>query len=275
MPYLWICFMVKLAWMTDIHLNFLEAMEIDKWLDSILENKLDALLITGDIGEANSLRDYLLRIVGHLRLPTYFILGNHDYYHGTIAAVRKLAAELDEEHSLLNWLPQHGLVKLSETVVLIGHGAWGDAGYGDFMRSEVMLNDYQLIHDLDGLNPVALLKKLYELGQEANHYLNRTLPDALEQYEHVYVALHVPPFQESCWYAGKTPANDDDYLPHFACKGAGDALLDIAEQYPDKKITVLCGHTHGSGETTIRPNLHVITSGAEYGEPRIARIFTL
>ena len=265
--------MVKIAWMTDIHLNFLQTMEIDKWLDTLLVQELDALLITGDIGEANSLRDYLLHIVGHLRLPTYFVLGNHDYYHSSVVDVREIATKLDEEHSLLNWLPEQGIVKLTDSIGLVGHGAWGDAGYGDFMRSKVMLNDYQLIHELDGLNPVALLKKLYELGQEANIFLNKILPEALEHYEQVYVALHIPPFQESCWYRGKTPTNDDDYLPHFTCKGAGDALLDIAEQYPDKQITVLCGHTHGSGETIIRPNLHVITAGAEYGKPQIARVF--
>lgn len=265
--------MVTIAWMTDIHLNFLEVIQIEKWLDSFAKEKLDALLITGDIGEANSLRDYLLRIVGHLRLPTYFVLGNHDYYHGSIKEVRAIASQLDEEHSLLNWLPKHGIVRLSETVALLGHGGWGDAGYGDFMRSRVMLNDYQLIYELTGLNPIELLKKLYELGQEANQFLIATLPAALEEYEHVYVALHVPPFQETCWYDGKTPENDDDYLPHFACKGAGDALLELAEKYPRKKINVLCGHTHGSGETTILPNLKVITAGAEYGDPQIARIF--
>lgn len=266
--------MIKIAWMTDIHLNFLGTMQIEKWLDTLVKEKLDALLITGDIGEANSLRDYLLRIAGHVGVPVYFVLGNHDYYRGTIESVREIASKLDEEHSLLNWLPQHGIVKLSETTALVGHGAWGDAGYGDFMRSKIMLNDYQLIYDFASLSPVELLKKLHELGQEAHHYLNKTLPEALEQYEHVYVALHVPPFQETCWYNGETPDDEDDYLPHFACKGAGDALLDLAEDHPNKSLTVLCGHTHGSGETTIKPNLKVITAGAEYGDPQIARIFT-
>jgi predicted phosphohydrolase len=267
--------MVKIAWMTDIHLNFLSTIQIDNWLNELAKGKQDALLITGDIGEANNLKEYLVRIAGHLHLPTYFVLGNHDYYHGSISGVHKAMSHLDQQHILLNWLPQHGIVHLSESTALLGHGGWGDAGYGDFMRSKIILNDYMLIHELAGLNPVDRLKKLYELGQETYRYLKNILPGALEQFQHVYVALHVPPFQETCWYDGKTPADDDDYLPHFACKGAGDALLELAEKYPDTKITVLCGHTHGSGETTIRPNLHVITAGAEYGEPQIARIFEI
>lgn len=267
--------MTTIAWMTDIHLNFLGTMQIEHWLDKLATKKLDALLITGDIGEANSLNDYLIRIVGHLRLPTYFVLGNHDYYRSTIKDIRATVSRLDDEHILLNWLPQHGIVKLSETTALVGHGGWGDGGYGDFMNSKLMLNDYVLIHDLSGIDPVERLKKLHELGQETCNYLREILPNALEQYQHVYVALHVPPFQESCWYEGKTPDDDNDYLPHFTCKGAGDALLELAQKYPDTKMTVLCGHTHGSGETTIRPNLHVITAGSEYENPQIARIFKI
>jgi predicted phosphohydrolase len=267
--------MLTLAWMTDIHLNFLGTMQIEQWLDTLANEKLDALLITGDIGEANSLRDYLIRIVGHLHLPTYFVLGNHDYYRGAIEDIRVAMSRLDTEHTLLNWLPQHGIVKLDDTTALVGHGGWGDGGYGDFMRSKLVLNDYVLIDELAGLESSERIKKLYELGRETYNYLHDTLPNALEQYEHVYVALHVPPFQESCWYDGKTPDDDDDYLPHFTCKGAGDALLELAENYPDTKMTVLCGHTHGSGETRIRPNLHVITAGSEYGDPQIARIFKI
>jgi hypothetical protein len=100
------------------------------------------------------------------------------------------------------------------------------------------------------------------------------MPDALEKYAQVYVALHVPPFAEACWHRGKIPTDaNDPYLPHFTCRAAGDALLDLATLYPQRQITVLCGHTHGSGDVYLRDNLHIITGGAEYGDPRIQRIF--
>jgi len=41
---------------------------------------------------------------------------------------------------------------------------------------------------------------------------------------------------------------------------------------PDKKLTVLCGHTHGEGVYQ-EGNLKVITSGAEYGAPAITDVF--
>ncbi|HTN89531.1 MAG TPA: hypothetical protein VL242_37900 [Sorangium sp.] len=41
------------------------------------------------------------------------------------------------------------------------------------------------------------------------------------------------------------------------------------EQRPERRIEVLCGHTHGAGVAEILPNLLVRTGGAEYGEPAV------
>lgn len=266
---------MQLAWMTDIHLNFLGAIQINNWLTAIKQEKFHALLITGDIGEANTLEDYLIRLQGRLNVPIYFVLGNHDYYHSSIADVRTHVLDIHNEHAGLNWLPEQGIVKLNDTTALVGHGAWGDGGYGNFHQSSLMLNDYTLIQELADLSSDDRLEKLQALGRDSAEYIAQILPRALSEFNHVYVALHVPPFQETCWYDGNTPPDDDEYLPHFTCKHVGDALLKIADQYPDKQITVLCGHTHGWGEVLIRPNLQVITSGAVYGKPTIARIFSL
>lgn len=267
--------MTRIAWMTDIHLNFMGTVQIEDWLGEIKQNDYQAMLITGDIGEADSLQDYLIRMAEHLAVPIYFVLGNHDYYRSSIENVRANVRRLDSEHAQLNWLPEHGIIKLSDTVALIGHGAWGDGGYGDFLGSGLMLNDYVLIQELCDLESSVRLSKLRALGEDAARYIQRTLSTALERFEHVYVASHVPPFQESCWHEGKTATDDNDYLPHFTCKAVGDVLLALAEEHPSKKITVLCGHTHGGGEAIMRSNLQVITAGAEYGHPTIARIFTV
>jgi len=41
----------------------------------------------------------------------------------------------------------------------------------------------------------------------------------------------------------------------------------------DHQLTVVCGHTHGAGETQVLPNLLAITGGAEYGRPKVQRVF--
>jgi hypothetical protein len=47
------------------------------------------------------------------------------------------------------------------------------------------------------------------------------------------------------------------------------------QQHPYQQLTVVCGHTHSSGEVDILPNLKAFTGRAEYGAPEIQRIFEL
>ena len=41
---------------------------------------------------------------------------------------------------------------------------------------------------------------------------------------------------------------------------------------PDRRLTVLCGHTHSGGTIQPAPNGIVHTAAAEYGRPRVERI---
>jgi 3',5'-cyclic-AMP phosphodiesterase len=52
-------------------------------------------------------------------------------------------------------------------------------------------------------------------------------------------------------------------------------LMEIMVKFPDCRLTVLCGHSHGAGETQILPNLRVATGGAEYGKPRLQRMLEI
>lgn len=88
---------------------------------------------------------------------------------------------------------------------------------------------------------------------------------------HVVVLTHVPPFAEAAWYRGAY--SGPDWLPFFACKAAGEVLKASMENHPDKQMTVLCGHTHGGGESSILPNLVVYTGAARYSRPTVQRIF--
>jgi len=53
----------------------------------------------------------------------------------------------------------------------------------------------------------------------------------------------------------------------------GDAILEIMPQYPQRRLTVLCGHTHGEGVCQPLANVEILTGGAEYGRPAVARVF--
>lgn len=266
--------MRRIAWTTDIHLNFLGTQQIETFLQSVIAQQPDALIISGDIGEAPSVYDYLRRIAETLRIPIYFVLGNHDFYHGGIQHVRTGIATLIQDVDNLYWLNTESIIELTSGIALVGHDGWSDGRYGDFHGSSITLSDYMLIQDLASVSNDERLDRLKQLGDEAATHIKKVLPSACKQYREVFVITHSPPFQESCWYEGQSASDDNPYLPHFTCKAVGDVLLKIAGQYANCQITVLCGHTHGSGEYQALPNLKVITGGAEYGTPVINRMFT-
>lgn len=268
----------KIAWATDVHLNFVERQTAAELCARIRESGCAALLLGGDIADAVDLGSWLRFLDAHLDVPIYFVLGNHDYYGGAIATVRAEARSLVTP--TLQWLPATGVVALGPETALVGHGGWGDARLGDFMASEVILNDYLVIEDLrtvgregtgqadwlDGwANKPALKARLEALGVEAAETLRPQLEKALAAYPTVIVLTHVPPFEEACWYEGRI--SGADWLPGFTCRAMGDMLVNVTDAHPEREVTVLCGHTHSPGETRPLDNLLVITGGARYGEP--------
>jgi hypothetical protein len=194
--------------------------------------------------------------------PVYFVLGNHDFYHGSIAEVRETVRDRCSAVPDLHWLSDAGVVPLTHETCLVGHDGWGDGRLGNYQSSDVMLNDWTLIKEFGGLyeDRPERLAKLHALGDEAAAHFRAILPDALRRFRHVAVLTHVPPFREACWHDGQI--SDDNWLPHFSCKAVGDVLLEAMNAATNHRMTVLCGHTHGGGEAQILPNLRVLTGGA-------------
>ncbi len=262
---------MRTIWLTDIHLEFLENLAFSGFLRELVEKNGDAVLISGDIAQAPTVTEYLAKMAQSLAIPIYFVLGNHDYYHGSISTVRDDVTRLSKGSPLLHWLNVCVLVYLNSTMCLVGHDGWGDARLGDYYNSPVRLNDFLLIHELTSLSQRDLLHKLNELGDEAADHFRRVLPEALKSADHVVVLTHVPPFRAAAWYDGRP--SDSDYLPFFSCKAVGDVLYEAMQRHPHKRMTVLCGHTHGGGRSHIMPNLVTLTGPACYGHPVIQEIF--
>ena len=261
---------MRFAWLTDLHLNFCNSEQVQELLDGIDATEADAVLIGGDIGEAPDVIGYLKRFAS-LGRPVFFVLGNHDFYHGSIRQVRADVDDLCQDAENLYCLSTGGVIELTPDTALIGHDGWGDARVGDFDNSTVELNDYRLIKELSGIDKQTRKEVLRSLGDHAASYVRRALPEALERYQHVWFLTHVPPWREACWHEGRH--SDDNWTPHFACGAGGEALREIMAEHPDRQLTVLCGHTHGKGETQVLSNLLAITGGAEYGRPKVQRVF--
>jgi predicted MPP superfamily phosphohydrolase len=263
--------MKRFAWLTDVHLNFLPVDEVDAFLAKLADERLDGVLLGGDIAEAIELCDYLQRIDERLATNVYFVLGNHDYYYGWIEPVREHVRRLCAERPRLHYLSECGSFGLGRSVGLIGHDGWADARLGDYEKSVVSMQDFRLIGDFAGLGKQARLPRLHALGDEAAAHIRRVLPEALAEFDEVVLLTHVPPLREACWHEGQT--SDDDWAPFFTCRAVGDAILEIMPNHPRKRLLVLCGHTHGAGVAQPLENVEILTGGAKYGDPTIQRIF--
>jgi predicted MPP superfamily phosphohydrolase len=263
----------RLAWVTDIHLNFVDEKLLSSFCRTIADIGTSALIIGGDIAEAPSIEQYLKILEEKLEIPIYFVLGNHDFYRSSIRRVRVKVTELARRSKHLTYLTAEGVVELTPTTGLVGHDGWADARLGDYERSKVFLNDYMLIDELSGLTARGRRQQLELLGDEAAAHFREHLPAALERYRRLYVLTHVPPFREAAWHKGGLA--NDEWLPHFSSGVVGETLREIVGQHTDCNVTVLCGHTHGRGVATILPNLVVRTGGAEYGAPGVEELIDL
>jgi predicted MPP superfamily phosphohydrolase len=267
---------MRLVWATDIHLNFVAVERRLQFFDVLASHEPDAVLLSGDIAESNTVDQCLLEMARVLQRPIYFVLGNHDFYRGSIAETRARVERLSRQSPYLIYLARSGLVQLTPDTVLLGHDGWGDARLGDFEHSDIILNDYLLVEELYHWNAMleldrpALRRSLHGLGDEAAQYLKSLLPDALARARQVVVLTHVPPFRDACWHANAI--SDDRWLPHFSCQAVGRVLEAAMRQHTDREMLVLCGHTHSRGTARILGNLQVLTGEAQYAHPAVEQV---
>lgn len=262
---------MKVGWLCDIHLNFLDIGRRVAFYEQLNAVEADAFVVGGDIAESPGLSSYLEELAEALRVPIHFVLGNHDFYRGSIARTREKVARLAQCIPNLNWLPAAGVVPLSDGWGLVGHGCWGDGRLGDFWGSRVQLNDFRLIKELRGFGDAERLALLHHLGDESAAFLRGVLAEAFARFEKVLCVTHVPPLLETSWCDSEQ--SDEEFLPYFACQAAGKVVDDIAAALPDRHLTVLSGHTHMAVTKHIRPNLELHIGAATYGEPALQRIF--
>ncbi|MCK4869846.1 MAG: metallophosphoesterase [Gammaproteobacteria bacterium] len=265
---------MKLAWLTDIHLNFLDKAGRDCFYHKIKDTKCDAVLISGDIAEAPSIVDIMQDMMRAIDRPIYFVLGNHDYYRGDVCDVRKQMRSLTQAEELLYWLPVSGPIVLERDVVLIGQDGWADGRYGDYSNSQISLNDSRMITDLFQqklIGKYQLLEKMQQLADEDAEQLRANMLRAINSHpKKIIICTHVPPFAEACCHQGKQ--SDDDWLPYFSSQAIGDVLMQFAAEYSDVEFLVLCGHTHEKCFYRSQGNLVVHVGQAEYYYPEVQKI---
>ncbi len=96
--------MFRLAWITDLHFNFLPFERVDEFLGQVADRQPDAVVLTGDVSEAHDLAAMLEHIDDLIQRPMYFVLGNHDFYHGSIRDIRVAMTDLCDKRPRLHYL---------------------------------------------------------------------------------------------------------------------------------------------------------------------------
>lgn len=264
--------MTRLTWLTDIHLEFTSGSHRKEFAYKIRSQNPDYVLITGDIANALTIQDILPSLQKRIGAKVFFVLGNHDFYNGSIFEIRRWADDIRTSGlgSDLFWV--HGSIsRLSAQACIVGVDGWADARYGSPHSSPITLNDWVMIGEMDRANIVndrkTRIRMLNSLGTEEADTLRPVLAQALAEFNHTYVMTHVPPWKEAAWYDGKP--SDEAWLPWFSCKAVGDCIEELSKTAPGRKITVLCGHTHGAGYSRISDDIEVYTGSAQYSLPEI------
>lgn len=261
---------MKLGWLSDIHLNFLDTTKRSRFFDCLSDHDVQGWLLSGDIGESGSVVKYLREFGDRLTVPTYFVLGNHDFYGGSIVRVRADVSASSSSSARLVWLTEVGPERLGPNIALVGDDCWADGRLGNPRETSVELNDFRLIKELSGHTRPDLLGILNRLGDESSARLGEKLRCAAAMCSNVVVVLHVPPFAGATWHQGAI--SSPDFLPWFSSEAAGVAVAAAASAHPDTSFTVFCGHTHSGGQFSPSPNVMVHTAQAEYARPAVQAV---
>lgn len=236
---------MRLTWITDVHLEFPGKKGREDFYETIAHQKPDHVLVTGDISNAVELQDHLFEMQEHIKKPVAFVMGNHDYYQGSIHGMREWAEAVRSGPygADVFWI-QDSIIFLNDSTCIVGVDGWADGQLGDPNGSHIALNDWSLIEEMDragiGHDRRKRLKMLKELGKADADILRPRLVEGLAQFDQVFVMTHVPPWKEATWHEGKH--SNDDWLPWFSCKAVGDCIEEVSAEFPGKKVVVLCGH---------------------------------
>jgi 3',5'-cyclic AMP phosphodiesterase CpdA len=238
----------------------------------------DALVLTGDIAVSDTLSRTLIDLAAGFGRPVYFVLGNHDFYGQSFVNVGDKAERLGRKYPGLKWLTKAGVVHLTKTTALVGHDGWYDGRWGHVEHFRARMNDWKQIKDFKYATTDPLILDLCrERADMCARDIEPVLRTALDKYPEVIFATHVPPFPQNATYDRAEESNVDPYdsMPWYTNKAFGDMLMRLADAYPERKITVLCGHAHTHHEHEILPNLTCMTGLSTYRVPQLAGVLSI
>jgi Icc protein len=157
---------MKIAFCSDWHLNFADKSRKNELANKIIASNCDLVLVAGDIAESNSLENELAYIIKRYEKPTYFVLGNHDYYRGSFVFTKQEAANIAARYQNLHYLPANQIVELNKDSCLIGYDSMYDCLNGRFIggRYDFEIADFCHIGELKFLSRKDIHNYMVNMG---------------------------------------------------------------------------------------------------------------
>jgi|CXWL01.1.fsa_nt_gi predicted phosphohydrolase len=263
--------MTSIRWASDLHLDHASTGAIETLHAALRRGPALPVILTGDLSTAPRLVQDLIDLAEASASPLYFVLGNHDHYHGSVGAVRDAVIALGETQPTIQWLPPTGVVALDADTALIGVDGWADGRAGNALTTPLVLNDDRLIAEVaaqgDRITKLAVKRALADADAAR---LATLLDRAATAYRRIVVATHVPPFVEALPASGRL--SRPEWHPLLVAGATGAVLRRFALAHPTHHLIVLAGHSHAAREVALLPNLQVRVAAARYGDPKVAAI---
>lgn len=275
---------MKLAWATDIHLDFITNPErldassrnLDIFCSLLTQNRPEAVILSGDISTSKFLVDHLAALDTRINAPIYFVLGNHDFWLGGIESVRQRATQVSNASERLKYLSAMPYSMLAPSVAIVGHDGWYDGHNGNPYDTRFNMNDWYRIADFVDAGAInemymkpnidVVLNVARTQANKAAQHISSGIRSALSQQKvkKIIVVTHVPPFVNPLDLAS-TPG--PELYPWYSSKTMGVMLTAAAKANPEVMFEVFCGHVHTGYEGRILPNLLLRSGTAEYASP--------
>lgn len=254
---------MRAIWLSDIHLNFILPEQRIDFYKTL--TKTDYIFITGDIAEADTVQSMLQEMTEHVKAPILFVMGNHDYYIGSIQAVRGIQFPTGT-----TWLGNGKVVQATSETAIVGVDGWADMRHG-WAHTYVNMNDENYIEELKiarlHRQRLGTIEIRGDLADNDACTLETAIEVAAKTSKTIIVLTHIPPYVRACKHKGY--ATEESVLPYYCSKATGDILDKMALEYPDIRFRVFCGHTHSKAYYKAHPNMIVKAGESEYFAPKV------
>jgi predicted phosphohydrolase len=265
---------MKLAWCTDTHFDIYdESLNVPLRMGAALrEAGNDGIVISGDISQSHLLKEHLSALTtGFGSNNVYYVLGNHDVWGSDSGEFRK---NIIPNGYPGRYLSEQDPIKLTSDTYITGFDGWYDARYGDYTRTQFLMNDWYRIGEICGdfIAGNGSRESVIPICRRIADKLASSVPGRIAKIaktaKRVIIATHIPPFVQNSNHRGNP--SDAGSLPWYSSKASGDMLLDVFRKYPSIEFTVVCGHSHSHAKYSPTKNSEVITGFAEYRRASVA-----